>query len=188
MSTRRSILALAALATLSAAALAPTSASALGFGGHFGGAHFGSHFGGVHFGGDRFGWRFGDRFGSSHLGSGIHICPLTSGSSCPPLPRPTKPWPPRYTGFPHYWPHYEPRYGYGIGLGHGPVVATGAGAASAPASNAMASSGPSRGCLTKQELPDGSALFRDLCTQEEAEYSRRAARLGKRSRLFAPHP
>ena len=28
---------------------------------------------------------------------------------------------------------------------------------------------PSGGCLTKRELPEGSALFRDLCTQEQAE-------------------
>ena len=180
MSARKSIFALAALA--------PTSASAFGgrFGGeHFGGSHFGGHFGGDHFGwrlgGNHFDWRFRD-FGWGHrygygwghgLGynSGIHICPLVAGG-CPPLPRPVQPYPPRYTGFPHYWPHYEPRFGFGIG--HGPVVATGAGAASAPAPMAMASGGapsggPSRGCLTKQELPDGSALFRDMCTQEQAE-------------------
>ena len=192
MSARKSIFALAALATLSVAALAPTSASAFGgrFGGeHFGGSHFGGHFGGDHFGwrfgGNHFDWRFRDYgwghrygYGWGHgLGynSGIHICPLVAGG-CPPLPRPMQPYPPRYTGFPHYWPHYEPRYEprFGFGIGHGPVVATGAGAASAPAPMAMASGGapsggPSRGCLTKQELPDGSALFRDMCTQEQAE-------------------
>jgi hypothetical protein len=36
-----------------------------------------------------------------------------------------------------------------------------AGVAAAPA--------PSGGCLTKRDLPDGSALFRDLCTHEQAE-------------------
>ena len=125
MSIRKPIFALAALATLSAAALAPTSASALGFRGHFAGVHFGGHFGGEHFGGYRFGWRFGNHFGGSQFGSGIHICPLVAGG-CPPLPRPTKPWPPRYTGFPHYEPHF------GFGIGHGPVVATGAAAARPP--------------------------------------------------------
>src|SRR5580698_2160942 len=50
MLARKSIFALAAIATLGTTALAPTSASA--FGGHFGGGHVGGgHFGGGHFGG-----------------------------------------------------------------------------------------------------------------------------------------
>ena len=57
------------------------------------------------------------------------------------------------------WNHH-PIYG-------GTVAVAGVGGSAAPASApAPARSG---GCLTKRELPDGSALFRDLCTQEEAE-------------------
>jgi len=49
---------------------------------------------------------------------------------------------------------------------HGAAVSVATtGAALAPAS----APAPSGGCLTKRELPDGSALFRDLCTQEQAE-------------------
>jgi hypothetical protein len=121
MSTRKSIFALAALVTLSAAALAPTNASAFGFGGHFGGFgrhfggfghQFGERFGGYRFGGGfehrfwyprfswrfehryrypRFGWGYGHCNWGSSYGSGIHICPLVSGVYCPPLPRPFKP-------------------------------------------------------------------------------------------------
>jgi len=47
----------------------------------------------------------------------------------------------------------------------GSVSVASVGASVAPASVPV----PSGGCLTKQELPDGSALFRDRCTQEQAE-------------------
>jgi hypothetical protein len=143
MLARKSIFALAAIATLGTTALAPTSASAFGGhfggghfgGGHFGGGHFGGHFGGFHFGGGHF-WGFGHRFGFYRPGY-AH-------------------WWPRWHYWPRFW-HYQ-HYGYGIG-----GVGYSSGIASAPVS------GPATGCLTKQELPDGSALFRDLCTQEEAE-------------------
>jgi hypothetical protein len=162
MSIRTSMFALAAIATLSGAALAPTSASALGFGGHFGGSHFGGHFGGEHLGG-HFGWRFGGRgwghgFGYDHWAGnhGPHICPL--GAWCPPLPHP-QPYPPYPRG-----PHFGPGFGGGVAYGSGPRVSY-SGIDSAPAG----APAPSGGCLTKQELPDGSAVFRDLCTQEQAE-------------------
>jgi hypothetical protein len=54
---------------------------------------------------------------------------------------------------------HRPIYGGPVGVASvGATVA----AASAPASVTSA------GCLTKTELPNGSALFRDLCTQEQA--------------------
>jgi hypothetical protein len=61
------------------------------------------------------------------------------------------------------YPHYGfGGYGYGGGAVYGSGVAPGVNySAPAPA--------PTGGCLTKQELPDGSALFQDLCTQEQAE-------------------
>jgi hypothetical protein len=49
----------------------------------------------------------------------------------------------------------------------GPVGVASVGTTVAPASAPAPS--PSGGCLTKRELPDGSALFRDLCTHEQAE-------------------
>jgi hypothetical protein len=54
---------------------------------------------------------------------------------------------------------------------HRPIYGAPVGVASVAASVAPASApapAPAGGCLTKRELPDGSALFRDLCTQEEA--------------------
>jgi hypothetical protein len=54
---------------------------------------------------------------------------------------------------------HRPIYGAPVGVAS---VAASAAPASAPAPT------PAGGCLTKRELPDGSALFRDLCTQEEA--------------------
>jgi hypothetical protein len=47
----------------------------------------------------------------------------------------------------------------------GGVAVANAGPAAAPA----AAPAPTGGCLTKRELPDGSALFRDMCTHEQAE-------------------
>jgi hypothetical protein len=141
MSTRTSMFALAAIASLSSTALAPTSASALGFGGHVGGVHFGGHFG-AHFG------------GYNHVASNHwqHFCPLDG--RCPPLTHPEPPYP-RY---PHPWPHI------GVGVGVGATVAA-AGTATEPSSGPA----PSGGCLTKRELPDGDALFKDRCTGEKAE-------------------
>jgi hypothetical protein len=62
----------------------------------------------------------------------------------------------------HRWWGWNHRPIYG-----GPVAAARAGG-SALSASAPAPSG-SGGCLTKRELPDGSALFKDLCTQEQAE-------------------
>jgi hypothetical protein len=155
MSIRKSIFALAAIATLGTSALAPTSASA--FGGHFGGGHFGGHIGGFgHFGGHVWGHGFGSRFGGHFWGHGFGP---RFGSW---RPGPICHWGCGYPGRYHWWPRFgfgyrgAPVYGSGVG-----PSATYAAPVSAPA--------PARGCLTKQELPDGTALFQDLCTQEQAE-------------------
>jgi hypothetical protein len=55
----------------------------------------------------------------------------------------------------------RPIYGAPVGVASATVPVA---PASAPAPAPTAAGG----CLTKRELPDGSALFRDLCTQEEA--------------------
>ena len=65
---------------------------------------------------------------------------------------------------------HEPEHRWG--WNHHPIYRGTVAVASVGGSAAAASiAGPARsgGCLTKRELPDGSALFRDLCTQEEAE-------------------
>jgi hypothetical protein len=128
MSTRTSLFALAAIAALGTTTLAPTSASALGFGGHFGG-HVSGHFG-VHY--------WGHGYSYNHW------------------------WHPYPWHFCHFGLYCHPHIG--IGLGVASTVVTGSVAASAPAS--VPAPG---GCLSKRELPDGSALFRDHCTGEEAE-------------------
>jgi hypothetical protein len=66
----------------------------------------------------------------------------------------------------HDHDHDRDDWRWRFGFGHrfyegGGVAVASAGAAAAPA--------PTGGCLTKRELPDGSALFRDLCTHEQAE-------------------
>jgi hypothetical protein len=85
MKIRSTFLALAALTTLSLAALAPTQASAWGGGhggGHFGGGHYGGgHFGGGHYGGGHHNWGggYGRGYGGyhnwGHYGSGYGYRP-----------------------------------------------------------------------------------------------------------------
>jgi hypothetical protein len=62
----------------------------------------------------------------------------------------------------HRWESFEHRPIYG---GPGGVASVGASVAPASVPAPVATGG----CLTKTELPDGSALFRDLCTHEEAQ-------------------
>lgn len=145
MSARRSIFVLAALATLGAAALAPTGASAHGFGGHIGGGiHVGGHIGGIHVGGHIGGIHVGGvRVGVHGVWPGHPIC----GWGCNPHP---------------VWP----RYGWRERVRVGGVVA---GAPSVAVPTTVAAPVAPANCLTKRELPDGSALFRDRCTQEQAE-------------------
>ncbi len=56
----------------------------------------------------------------------------------------------------------------------GGVAVANAGPAPGPAA------APTGGCLTKRELPDGSALFRDLCTHEQAESEPQGGAQGNR--------
>jgi hypothetical protein len=80
-----------------------------------------------------------------------------------------------HVGFNHYhwWPHgycwhwndchFHPHFGVGVG-GTSTVVS---GGASTPASTPAPA--PTGGCLSKRELSDGQALFKDRCTGEKAE-------------------
>jgi hypothetical protein len=168
MFTRKSFLALATVTTLAAAALVPGSASARGFGGFggghfsggqvggFGGTHFGggghfgglAHFGGEHFGGEHFGGR---RFTGNHWDHGFHH-----------PDRWTRCWADCY-GW--HRPHYGVVWGGGGGgggddYGYAPQPVADPG----PAAQASAPCD----CLTKKYLEDGSVLFTDTCTKEEA--------------------
>jgi hypothetical protein len=128
MSTPASLLALATIATLATAALAPTDGSAAQFVVNHPGGHFGSHY---------------------------HPYPICSWGC-------------------HRWHDHEEdeREHRWWGWNHRPIyggsVAVARAGGSAVSVSAPAPSG-SGGCLTKRELPDGSALFKDLCTQEQAE-------------------
>ena len=78
---------------------------------------------------------------------------------------PTKPghgW-----GYGNDWGHGRPKIiveGQPVAVG---AVATGAGAAR-PAAGQAATVGEPCNCLTKQNLPDGSVLFEDVCTKQRA--------------------
>ena len=124
MSTRSSFLALAAITALGVAALAPTSASALG--GHgFGRGHVGHVGGGMGHG----------RIGMRPIHRPIAVTHLR----------------------PHWRWHWRGRY---VGVPVVGAAVTGAYVA-APARSACT-------CLTKEYLPDGSLLFKDVCTNEAA--------------------
>jgi hypothetical protein len=90
---------------------------------------------------------------------------------------------------PHlWWPHGGWPHGYcwhthacgthigvgvGVGVASSTTVVNGGGGGSVPVPVPVASAAPAvtpaPHCLTKRELPDGDALFRDLCTGEHAE-------------------
>jgi hypothetical protein len=126
MSTRASLFALAAIATL-ATALASTDASAAQFTVNHHGSHFGMH---------------------------LHPYPICSWGC----------------GHDHDGREDERERDRWGGWNHRPIYGAPVGVASVGASVAPAGApAPSGGCLTKRELPDGSALFRDLCTREQAE-------------------
>ena len=140
--TRKTILALAAIASLGAFALTSNDASARGFGG--GGMRMGG--GGMHVGGG--GFRHIGGGGFRHIGGGgcRHV---GIGFRRPLLVR-------------HY-PHFHWRYGWRRNYWVAPVVATGiaAGVVSAPTYNRCS-------CLTKEYTPEGAVVFKDVCTNEAA--------------------
>lgn len=180
MFNRKTIFALAAISTVAAAALAPTSASARGgFGGggfHGGGGGFaraasfhsptfGS--GGLRTGGLRNGGAGGilrnGGIGGGHgfgRGGGLARGGCTFAVRCGGGFKPPIVW-----HHPHPWPvfawHHEH---WGVGAVDYPVaVDTTVGATTVAAPTTAPCN-----CLTKEYLPDGSVLFKDLCTKEAA--------------------
>ncbi len=68
-------------------------------------------------------------------------------------------WPPHPGCF--GWCRWHPHYRFG---GFAPTVVSGA-----PVVTSTPASAPGGSCLSKRELPDGDALFKDRCTGEQAE-------------------
>jgi len=156
MFTRKTIVALAAVASLGAFALATNDASARGFGGG-GGMRMGG--GGMHVGHIGGGGRIGG-VGFRRIGGiGFH---RPGFFHRPGIRR----WPPIFVH--HHHPHW--RWGWGwrhrywypgyaaVGIG---AVGVGTAVATEPTYNRCS-------CLTKEYTPDGAVLFKDVCTNEAA--------------------
>ena len=141
MSIRNTTIALAALAMLAGTALTSTSASALG--GHGFGGHMGH---GPVVGGGRF--HFDHRFPIWDRYHFQHRFPIWGYRN----------WPRWRFGYYRFWRFPRPVV---IGGTAGVVTTTAASArASAPAARQTS-------CLTKDYAPDGTVIFKDLCTNEE---------------------
>jgi hypothetical protein len=163
--SRKLMFALTAIAALGIAALSPTSASAHGRGGGGGGFHGGGHamshtsFGHGRIGGGRIGG--GRTFG--HVGHGPafrHVGHFNHFG--------------HFNRFGHdhfrnhwvWWRHYHRPYWVYPVVGDtdvdGGVAQPVAAAQPAPVAQGNCN------CLTKNYLPDGSLMFKDVCTQEAA--------------------
>jgi hypothetical protein len=143
MFNRMALFALAAIAAIVTTIVAPTTASAWGGNGSHFGRSGGGHFGARHFGGMRFGQRFG-RYHNWSRWSHYRWSPWSRWSRYHWYSRP-------------YFTGYRPYAVGGFGGGGGGDTDTG------PAPR------PTGGnCLTKQYMQDGTAVFQDRCTGEEA--------------------
>lgn len=144
---RKTVLALAAIASVGAFALISNDASARGFGGGGGMRMGGGHGGGIHVGGG----------GVRHIGGGGFRRIGVSGRRIivDKFPRPTL--------VRHHHPRFHWRYGWRRNYWVAPVIATGiaTGVVSAPTWNRCS-------CLTKEYTPEGVVVFKDVCTNEIA--------------------
>jgi hypothetical protein len=142
-STLRLSLVIATIATMGTFALAPTGASAMGFGG---GGHMMMHGGGGGGGGFGHGFGGGGHFAMMHGGG--------NGAWKGPHP-----WP-----HPHWHPHWH--QGWGVPYYGGTTTAV----YSTPtySTPSYTTRTDSCTCLTKEYLPDNSVLFKDICTKESA--------------------
>jgi hypothetical protein len=196
--SRKFVLAVVAVAALGAAALVPTAASARGGGGGFGGGHGGGFGGGhgmsFHGGGHSIGHHGGHSIGHrpqahrpvshrpSHLGRVNH--PNHIGHHRP-HPRPIHAhhhhhhhkigwwWKKNWCHHHHHHHHWCRIWFPGIEFGvDGTVEATApvtvAPVATTPVSTPAPVAKDTCTCLTKTYLPDGSVLFKDVCTKEMA--------------------
>jgi hypothetical protein len=146
MLKRSSIFAMAAVAALGATALVPAGASARGHGGP-GGAHNGRPMGIVPHRPKPMGIVHGIKIHPRPpMGLKVHPGPIHVGIVVHPHPHP----PPIVWWHRHYAPVSAPATTY------------------APVSASVATTPASCTCLTKQYLDDGSVLFKDICTKEDA--------------------
>ncbi len=100
------------------------------------------------------------RFGN-HLNITCLACNL-------PRPKPSHPFPWRNPHWKYGQYHWHSWYrGPGIAVTGAPVVPVAATAQVAPVAAAAPAASPCS-CLTKQNLPDGTVLFQDICTRESA--------------------
>jgi len=168
MFSRTSIIALAAVAGLSATALTPTSAAARGGGG----GGFG------HAGGFSHSFAMSRSVGHgpvvhravAHLPikTGLHKMPIKSSlkSGLKPGPKFAKHWPHKHGCYHHHcyypWWYVGPNYVVDVEP-ETAVVKSIAAPLAAPVQRT-----DNCNCLTKQYLPDGAVLFTDVCTKEEA--------------------
>jgi hypothetical protein len=183
MITRMSILAIAAAAGLGASVLMPTDAAARGFGGGGGGGGFG-HGGGMSHGG---GFARGPALRSmGHVPTMTRTAHLPIKSGLHKISKlPIKPGPTKFAKFskpgPHkHWCHHHhcnpwfvdwhtPHYVVDVVEPATAVIEKTALVESVAAPVvAPVQRGDTCTCLTKQYLPDGSVLFSDVCTKEEA--------------------
>ena len=106
-----------------------------------------------------------------HGGGGIHGIHIHPGPICS--------W---GCGHDHDHDHDGRWWGFRRPIVEGAVASVGVNTAvtSAPVSAPAPAVAPTGGCLTKRELPDGSALFRDKCTGEAAESAPEGAPPGQR--------
>jgi len=161
--TRKILCALTAVAALGIAALAPTSTSAFrggGGGSHGGGGFHGGFHGGGGFRGGFHGGHASFARGPGHFGHAPAFGRFGRG---------------HYNHFAHnhfhyhwaWWRHYHRPYWVYPVAGVGEVDAAVAQPVVA-AQPAAAVANNNCNCLTKNYLPDGSLMFKDLCTQEAA--------------------
>jgi hypothetical protein len=151
--SRKTVLALAALASIGAFALASNDASARGFGGGGGGMRMsGGH--GMHVGGGGF----------RHIGGGSSFRHI-GGVRHPGFNRPMH-LTHHYPHFRHY-PNFHWRYGWRRNYWIAPVVTTGI--ATGVATSVVSAPTYNRcSCLTKEYTPEGAVVFKDVCTNEAA--------------------
>ncbi len=157
MFTRKTIMALAAVASVGAFALATDDASARSFGG-------GRGIGMAHGSGMRI-----SSPGFRRIGGGAHFRPILRPIAHRPILRPIlhRPIlrPPIYV---HHHRHCWSRWGWRCRYWVPPVVTTGVVTGVATGVVAAAPTWNRCTCLTKEYTPEGAVVFKDLCTQEMA--------------------
>lgn len=160
--SRKSLLTLAAVATLAAATLSTQSANAMGFGrgGFGGGGGFARSIGRGPIGGTGPHFPIG-RIGRIGSGPGLSVLPPPPRHPIVPIPIPV--------GGPHLpppWWHHHHHHHWAFHGGHW-ILIEDADVVDAPVEEPAAAPGPCT-CLTKTYTQTGLVVFADVCTKESA--------------------